>query len=119
MAALSNEEIRAAFDSPLLEAPERLQTFFANAGYDLDGLETALGYLSAGIVGEAVERMTLWHGEFAHLGYKGWAESYFAEVQRKNQFTLPNALSLDEQAYLDTWRAKVRSLIERSAEAVA
>ena len=60
----------------------------------------------------------MWHKEFAHLGYRGWAESYFAEVQRKNQFTLPNALTVEEQDYLDTWRAKVQSLIERSASAV-
>lgn len=37
------EEIGAAFDDPLVEVPERLQTFFAHAVYDLDGLDIALG----------------------------------------------------------------------------
>ena len=119
MAAISNDEVRAAFDAPLLEAPERLRTFFCHAVHDLDGLDTALGYLSAGTIDEAVARMTMWHKGHAHLGYKGWAESYFGEAQRKNQFTLPNVLTLEEQKYLDAWRAKVRSLISRSAEAVA
>jgi len=112
----STEEIRAAFDNPLVEAPERLQAFFANTVYDLDGLDTALCFLSGGVVDEALDRMGMWHKEFAHLGYRGWAESYFAEAQRKNQFTLPNILSREEREYLEHWREKVRNLIERSAE---
>lgn len=115
MTAISNEEIRAIFDDPIVEAPVRLQTFFANAIYDLDGLDTALGYLSSGLVDEALERMSMWNREGAHLGYKGWAESYFAEVQRKHQYALPNVLTREEQAYLDAWRAKLHSLIERSS----
>jgi hypothetical protein len=78
----------------------------------------ALCYLSGGIIDEALERMSIWHKDSAHLGYKGWAESYFAEVQRKNQFTLPNVLSDEEQRYLNAWRVNVRSLIERSSAAI-
>jgi hypothetical protein len=103
----------------LVEAPERLKTFFAESIYDLEGLDLALGYLSAGVVDEALDRMNMWHKEFAPFGYIGWAERYFAEVQRKNQFTLPNILTAEEQSYLTAWRNSIRSLIDRSSSSIA
>jgi len=114
--SIADEEISAACFAPLTDAPERLGTFFGNVIYALDGLETTFYYLSSGIVEDALARMQMWHKEFAHLGYAGWAESYFAEVQRQNQFTLPNTLSTEEQAYLDSWRERVHGLIARSSE---
>jgi hypothetical protein len=112
------EEIEAVCLNAVVEAPERLQQFLLHAVHDLDGLETALYYLREGILDEALQRMNMWHREFAHLGYRGWAESYFAEVQRKNQFTLPGSLSAEEQSYLEAWRSNVRGLIERSSRIV-
>jgi hypothetical protein len=119
MVAITADEVRAAFDRPLIDAPARLQSFFAEAIYDLEGLDLALGFLAAGIVDEARERMRMWHKEYANLGYRGWAESYLGEVLRKNQFTLPNALTAEERSYLDRWRDSMRNLIERSSHAVA
>lgn len=92
LGAISKDEVRTAFDVPLLDAPEWLQSCFGHAVCDLDGLDSALGCLSAGSIDEAVERMTMW---------------------------LPNVLTAEEREYLDEWRAKVRSLIARSAEAIA
>ena len=113
--AISADEVRIAFDQPLLEAPERLRPFFAESVSALEGLDLAFGYLAAGIVDEALKRMTMWHKEFAPLGYKSWAELYFAEVQRKNQFTLPNVLTPAEETYLKRWHSEIHSLIERSS----
>jgi hypothetical protein len=113
--SIAAEEIAAAFSAPLLDAPERLRAFVANAIYELDGLETTFYFLAGGAIAEAFQRMQMWHKEFAHLGYRGWAETYFAEVQRKNQFTLPNTLSTVEHAYLDASRQRVHSLIEHSS----
>jgi len=45
---------------------------------------------------------------FAFLGFKDWAESYIAEAQRKNQFTLPNSLSTRRTA-LPRYLASVRA----------
>ena len=118
MATIRAEEIDAVCLDAAVKAPERLQQFFMHAVHDLDGLEMALHCLRESIFDEALQRMNMWHTEFAHLGYRGWAESYFAEAQRKNQFTLPGFLSAEEQSYLEAWRGNMRSLIDRSSRIV-
>jgi hypothetical protein len=118
VAAASPDEVRAAFDKPLIEAPVRLQDYFAEVIRELDGLDTALSYLSSGITAEALERMHIWHPEFEHLGFGGWAEAYFAEAQRKCKFVLPNTLTASERKYLDAWRSSVLSIVERSLAAI-
>ena len=118
MSPLSSLEIRDVFDLPLEESPDRVRAFVANVVADLDGLDTALSYLSNADYAAALERMNMWHAQSADRGFNGWAHSYLKEVWRRNRYTLPGTLSVEEANYLKSWQAQLEDMINRSAEAI-